>query len=62
MRIPWWIMNGSQSCLSTENTGLSDVIGSWKMTEIALPRMWYISDSGRVVSSFPSKRMLPLAI
>ena len=55
-------MNGSQSCLSTENTGLSDVIGSWKMTEIALPRMWYISDSGRVVSSFPSKRMLPLAI
>ena len=39
--------------------GLSDVIGSWKMIEMSLPRMPRISRSDSVSSSRPLNRMLP---
>ena len=55
-------MNGSATWRSTVKTGLRLVIGSWKMTEIWLPRILYISCMGSVVSSRPSKRMLPLSM
>ena len=44
------------------NTGLRLVIGSWKMTEIALPRIFCISESDSLVKSRPSNMMLPPAI
>ena len=40
-------------------SGLSDVIGSWKMIEMSLPRMPRISRSDSSSSSRPLKRMLP---
>ena len=41
------------------STGLSDVIGSWKIIEMSLPRMARISRSESASRSRPSKRMLP---
>ena len=40
-------------------TGLSDVIGSWKIMAISRPRMRRISSSDRCSSSRPSKRTDP---
>src|SRR6185437_6243302 len=40
-------------------SGLSEVIGSWKMIEMSLPRMRRISFSGMSISSRPLKWMLP---
>ncbi len=40
-------------------SGLSEVIGSWKMIEMSLPRMPRISRSDRSSNSRPLKRMLP---
>ena len=37
-------------------------MGSWKMTEISLPRMWYISFSVQLRMSLPSKVISPLSI
>ena len=56
------MMNGSETWRSMVNTGLRLVIGSWKMTEIALPRIFCISERGIFVRSFPSNMMLPPAI
>ena len=36
-------MNGSDTWRSIVNTGFRLVIGSWKITEMALPRILYIS-------------------
>jgi ABC-type dipeptide/oligopeptide/nickel transport system ATPase component len=52
----------SESCLSTEKTGFSEVIGSWKMTDILLPRIEYICASVNFERSSPSKRISPSAI
>lgn len=41
------------------STGFKEVIGSWKIIEISLPRIFRISGSGNASSSRPSKRMLP---
>ena len=41
-------------------SGLSDVIGSWKMIEMRLPRTWRISRSVSFSRSWPSKWMLPV--
>ena len=46
-------------CRPMRSTGLSEVIGSWKIMAISRPRSWRISSSERVSSSRPSKRMLP---
>ena len=40
-------------------SGLSEVIGSWKMIEISLPRMPRMSFSDSPNNSLPLKRMLP---
>ena len=44
------------------NTGLSEVIGSWKIIEMRLPRMRRIASSSRPSRSRRSRRMLPLAM
>jgi hypothetical protein len=44
------------------NTGLSDVIGSWKIIEISSPRISRISPSDRPRRSRPSNRICPWAI
>ena len=36
---PWWQQNTSPICRPTVNTGLREVMGSWKIMEIRLPRM-----------------------
>ena len=36
---PWWRMSASEIWRPTVITGLSDVIGSWKIIEMSLPRM-----------------------
>jgi hypothetical protein len=41
-------------------TGLSAVIGSWKIMPMRLPRISHICASVSAVSSRPSKRMLPM--
>ena len=46
----------------TVNTGFREVIGSWKIIEILLPRMPRIPFSSRASRSRPSNRMLPLTI
>ena len=43
-------------------TGLSAVIGSWKISAISAPRTARISRSGSVSRSRPLKRMLPPAM
>ena len=49
----------SPICDSIVCSGLSEVIGSWKMIEMSLPRMPRISCSDSSSSSRPLKRMLP---
>ncbi len=44
------------------STGLSEVIGSWKIMAIWLPRMWRISSSLAWSRSSPSKMIWPPAI
>ena len=39
--------------------GFREVIGSWKIMEMSVPRIFSISRLERVSSSLPSKRMLP---
>ena len=50
---PWWIRRISLICFSIVCSGLSEVIGSWKMMVMSLPRTWRISFSGMVSSSRP---------
>ena len=42
-------MSGSETCLPMVSTGLSEVIGSWKIMPIWAPRTWRIS-SGAICS------------
>ena len=60
--MPWWMMKGSETCFSTVNTGFREVMGSWKMTEMSLPRTLYISSLVHLVRSRPSKKISPLSI
>ena len=52
--MPAWTRATSATWSPTVNTGLSAVIGSWKIMEIRLPRMSRISSSPRVTRSRPS--------
>ncbi len=46
--------NTSEICQPTVNTGFSDVIGSWKTTEMSLPRIARSSLSDAVKTLWPS--------
>ena len=49
-------------CSPIFSTGLSEVIGSWKIMAISRPRMRRISSSESSSSSRPSKRTEPLGM
>ena len=49
----------SAICSPTRMMGLSAVIGSWKIMEISLPRIFCISSSRRVSRFLPSKTISP---
>ena len=51
---PSWSLKASAICSPQVNTGLSDVIGSWKIIEISLPRIFRIWPAGM------STRFVPL--
>ena len=57
-----WIRRGSAICLPTFITGLSEVIGSWKIIAISAPQMSRRCVRLMVVSSCPSKRTDPSRI
>ena len=57
--MPLWRNRISPICASIVCSGLSEVIGSWKMIEMSLPRISRISFSAAVRRSRPRKRMLP---
>ena len=56
---PLWSFRDSEIWSPMVNTGFREVMGSWKIMEIRLPRSFRISFSGRVKRSWPSKTMLP---
>ena len=56
-----WVWIASTIWSPTRYTGLSEVMGSWKIMAIFWPRTCCISFSGRAKRSVPSKVMLPLA-
>ena len=49
----WWARTASASCHPTEYTGFSDVIGSWKIIAMRLPRIWLSSFGFMPSSSVP---------
>src|SRR6476659_4036611 len=49
-----WRSSTSVICVPIFSVGFSEVIGSWKIIEISLPRMFSSSDSLRPTSSRPS--------
>jgi hypothetical protein len=51
--------SGSMICSPIGRTGLSEVIGSWKIIEISRPRRSRIRSSSSINKSRPSKRMRP---
>ena len=53
----WCSCTASAIWSPTVNTGFSDVIGSWKIIEMSLPRIFSSSLSSSVARSRPSKRM-----
>ena len=55
--MPRWMVSGSMICSPILSTGLSEVIGSWKIMAISRPRMRRISSSESFSSSRPSKRI-----
>src|SRR5690348_3872855 len=59
---PWWSRSGSATCQPVRYTGLSEVIGSWKIIAISLPRTSRISSSVFLVRSWPLNTTLPLTI
>ena len=58
-RRPAWIASVSATWLPIVKTGFKDVIGSWKITEMSLPRRRLMAAIGSCVSSRPSKRIAP---
>ena len=57
--IPPCVEIDSAIWLPQVKTGLSEVIGSWKIIEIAFPRTSRISSSGRSTRFLPSNRISP---
>ena len=58
--MPRWMVSGSVICSPILSTGLSEVIGSWKIIAMSRPRILRISSSVRPSSSRPPKRTEPL--
>ena len=56
---PWCSAIASLICRPTVSSGLSEVIGSWKIIEMSLPRMRSISVSVSSSRLLPSKRIAP---
>ena len=56
---PSWSTTASMNCSPQVNTGLSEVMGSWKIIEISLPRIFLISPCESVARSRPLKRIRP---
>ena len=54
--MPRWIFSTSAICRSIVCSGLSEVIGSWKMMVMSLPRTW------RMPSCVSFKRSRPLKV
>ena len=54
-----WMNSGSMICSPIDRTGLSEVIGSWKIIEMSRPRISRISSSESSSRSRPSNRMRP---
>jgi hypothetical protein len=52
--MPMCRRSDSAICSPTVNTGLSDVIGSWKITEMSLPRSACISARSALSRSRPA--------
>ena len=46
-------------CVSIRNTGLSVIIGSWKIIAMRLPRTCRIASGDSIARSRPSKRIVP---
>jgi len=57
----WCRISTSAICSPIVSTGFSEVIGSWKIIEMALPRSARIRASLAASRSSPRKRMAPLA-
>ncbi len=55
-----WVRMASVNCAPIVMTGLSDVIGSWKIIATSPPRSRRMARSGSVVSSRPASVMEPL--
>src|SRR5579883_2778963 len=58
----WCSITASAICSPMVSTGLRDVIGSWKIMAIRLPRIRRISSSESARRSRPSKRIFPSTI
>ncbi len=52
---PWWSRTASAIWLPTVKTGFREVIGSWKIIEMSLPRIFASSFSSSLARSRPSK-------
>jgi hypothetical protein len=57
-----WARMTSITCIPMVKTGLSDVIGSWKIMLISLPRTSRISSHGSLSRSRPLKKTSPATI
>ena len=57
--MPRWMNSGSMICSPIVRTGLSEVIGSWKIIEMSRPRTSRISSSESSSRLRPSNRMRP---
>ena len=57
--MPRWSSRISLICFSIVCRGLSEVIGSWKMMVMSLPRTRRMSRSGIVSSSWPLNEIAP---
>ena len=56
-----WLI-GSPTCMPTVSAGLSELIGSWKIIAMRLPRTLLISASDNFKRSRPSNRICPPSI
>ena len=54
-----WMNSGSMICSPIERTGLSEVIGSWKIIEISRPRIARMSSAESLSRSRPSNSTRP---
>src|SRR5207247_1711975 len=56
---PRWRTAGSMLWTPTVKTAFSDVIGSWKIMPMSLPRLWRMRRSRPFARSSPSNRISP---